>query len=344
MSTADWLSSAVLKVSERRAGMVVFRSMTLVIRPPIVSTPSDRGVTSKRRTSLTSPFKMAAWTAAPMATTSSGLTVMLGSLPPVSRRTRVWTEGRRVEPPTRMTSSMSASVTLASCMACCTGSVAAIDQVSGDLVEGRAHDGRDQVLRSAGIGGHKREVNLGLGYRRELDLGLLGRLEQPLERLRVVSQVDAGVGLELGGEMVDESPVEVVTTEMGVARGGPHLDHAVAHIEDAHVKGATAEVEDQDGFVRLLVEAVGQGGRRRLVDDPHDLDPGDPAGIGGGLALRIVEVGGNGDDRLRHLFTEELAGVLGQLAQDEGRDLLGGILLASHIESRHAVRTTDYVE
>ena len=45
-STADWLSSAVLNISVRRAGIVVLRSMTFVITPPRVSMPSDSGVTS----------------------------------------------------------------------------------------------------------------------------------------------------------------------------------------------------------------------------------------------------------------------------------------------------------
>ena len=128
MSTADWLSSAVLNVSVRRAGIVVLRSITFVITPPSVSTPSDSGVTSSSRTSLTSPLMMAAWIAAPTATTSSGFTVMFGSLPPVRRRTRFWTAGMRVEPPTRMTSSMSLAVTLASAIACSTGSEAALDR------------------------------------------------------------------------------------------------------------------------------------------------------------------------------------------------------------------------
>ena len=64
------------------------------------------------------------------------------------------------------------------------------------------------------------------------------------------AQVDAVVALELVGEAVDDAPVEVVAAEVGVARGGPHLDHAVAHVEDADVEGAAAEVEHQHGLVR----------------------------------------------------------------------------------------------
>jgi len=49
--------------------------------PPRVSIPRERGVTSRRRRSLTSPLRTPPWTAAPMATASSGLTLLLGYFP-----------------------------------------------------------------------------------------------------------------------------------------------------------------------------------------------------------------------------------------------------------------------
>src|ERR1700733_11026 len=61
--------------------MVVLRSISLVMTPPSVSIPSDSGVTSSKRTSLTSPCSTPAWIAAPIATTSSGLTPLCGSRP-----------------------------------------------------------------------------------------------------------------------------------------------------------------------------------------------------------------------------------------------------------------------
>ena len=109
MVTAGWLSSAVEKVCERLVGMVVLRSISLVITPPSVSMPSESGVTSSSSTSLTSPFSTPPWIAAPIATTSSGLTPLCGSLPK-SCFTVSWILGMRVWPPTRMTSSMSASL------------------------------------------------------------------------------------------------------------------------------------------------------------------------------------------------------------------------------------------
>ena len=82
ISTDGWLSSAVVKISERLVGIVVFRSISVVITPPLVSMPRLSGVTSSSSTSLTSPLRTPAWSAAPTATTSSGLTPLLGSLPP----------------------------------------------------------------------------------------------------------------------------------------------------------------------------------------------------------------------------------------------------------------------
>ena len=84
--------------------MVVFFSMIFVKMPPRVSMPSERGVTSRRSTSLTSPWSTAACMAAPTATTSSGFTDLLGSLPK-NPLTVCWTLGVRVWPPTRSTSS-----------------------------------------------------------------------------------------------------------------------------------------------------------------------------------------------------------------------------------------------
>ncbi len=114
ISTDGWLSSAVVKISERLVGIVVLRSIRLVITPPLVSMPSDSGVTSSSSTSLTSPLSTPACSAAPTATTSSGLTPLLGSLPPSSSLTTSVTAGIRVEPPTSTTWSMPLTLTPAS--------------------------------------------------------------------------------------------------------------------------------------------------------------------------------------------------------------------------------------
>ena len=98
-STEVWLSAAVEKTSLLRVGIVVLRSISLVNTLPSVSMPSDSGVTSRSTTSLTSPRSTPPWTAAPIATTSSGLTPLLGSLPKNSS-TSLWIAGMRVWPPT----------------------------------------------------------------------------------------------------------------------------------------------------------------------------------------------------------------------------------------------------
>ena len=84
----------------------MLRSINLVNTPPIVSIPNDNGVTSNNTTSFTSPVITPPWIAAPIATTSSGLTDLLGSFL-VSFLTASTTAGIRVDPPTKITSSIS---------------------------------------------------------------------------------------------------------------------------------------------------------------------------------------------------------------------------------------------
>ena len=271
--------------------------MSLVITPPLVSMPSVSGVTSSSRTSLTSPASTPAWMAAPTATTSSGLTPRCGSLP-VSSLTFSCTAGMRVMPPTRTTWSIfAAPLSLASSSAWRTGATTRSSRSAVSSLNFARVRRTSRCLGPDGVGGDERQVDLRLLRGRQLDLGLLGGLVEALEGHRVLRQVDRLVLLELAREPVDDRLVEVVAAEVVVARGRLDLEDAVADLEHRHVERAAAEVEDEDRLVGLLVEAVGQRGGGRLVDDALDVEAGDLAGVLGRLALVVVEVGGDGDDR-----------------------------------------------
>ena len=74
------------------------------------------------------------------------------------------------------------------------------------------------------------------------------------------------------GEAVDDALVEVLAAEVRVAVGRLHAEDAVANLEDRDVERAAAEVVDGDALGVLLLEAVGERGRRRLVDDALDVE------------------------------------------------------------------------
>ena len=181
-----------------------------------------------------------------------------------------------------------------------------------------------EVLRTAGVGRDERQVDVGLLRAGELDLRLLGGFLQALQRHPVLAQIDAFALLELVGQPVDDDLVEVVAAEVGVAVGGEHLEDAVGEIEDRDVVGAAAEVVDGDFLVALLLETVGQGRGGRLVDDALDVETGDLAGVLGRLALRVVEVGRDGDHGAVDLVAEIGLGVGLQLLQNHRGDFLAG--------------------
>ena len=68
-------------------------------------------------------------------------------------------------------------------------------------------------------------------------------------------------------------PVDVVPAEVGISVGRQDLEHAVLHAQDGDVERAAAEVVDRDEAVAASPEAVGERGRRRLVDDADHVEP-----------------------------------------------------------------------
>ncbi len=198
----------------------------------------------------------------------------------------------------------------------------ALDQVGNQLFQVRAADRFDQVQRRGGAAFHagrdERQVDFGGLGARQLDLGLFGGFLEPLEGQLVGLQVHVFLGLELVGQVLNQLGVEVFTAQERVAVGRLHFEHAVADFQDRDVEGAATKVIDRDGLAVILVEAIGQRGRGRLVDDAQHFKAGDLAGVLGGLALGVVEVGRHGDNRLGDGFTKVAFGRFLHLLQDEG--------------------------
>ena len=210
-----------------------------------------------------------------------------------------------------------------------------LDQVVDQALELGARELHGQMQRRLRLRVHRdeRQVDLGLLRGGELDLGLLGGFLEPLQGELVAPQIDLVLLLELAGQILDQAHVEVLAAEEGVAVGRLHLEHAVADLQNGDVEGATAEVVDGDGLgILLLVEAVGERGRGRLIDDAQHFQAGDLAGVLGGLALGVVEVGGNGDHRFLDGLAELGLGRLLHLLQDEGGDLRRRVLLALRLD------------
>jgi NAD-specific glutamate dehydrogenase len=106
-------------------------------------------------------------------------------------------------------------------------------------------------------------------------------------------------------------------------------------------KGAPAQIVDRDLATALLLEPIGQRGGGRLVNNAQHFEPGDPPGVFGGLALRVVEISRDGDDGLRHLFTEVGLGGLPHPGQNEGADLARAVALAADLDPGIAIVAAD---
>ncbi len=218
------------------------------------------------------------------------------------------------------------------------GLAGALDQVEHQLFQIGAGDVLDEVLRPVLIGGDEGQVHFGRGRGRQLDLGLFRGFLQALQSQLVLGQVDAFGLLEIGREEFHQLGVKVFAAQEGVTGGRLHFEHAIAQFEDGDIEGAAAKIVNGDGLgVVLLVEAIGQRSGGRLVDDAQHFKAGDLAGVLGGLALGVVEIGRHGDHGLGHGFAQIGFSRFLHLLQDEGGNLRRAVILATGIHPGIAI-------
>jgi NAD-specific glutamate dehydrogenase len=138
--------------------------------------------------------------------------------------------------------------------------------------------------------------------------------------------------------------VVVVAAERRVAAGRDDLEHALRKPQDGDVEGATAQVVDGVDALARVVEAVGDGGRGGLADQPQHVEAGQLRRVLRGLALALVEVGRHGDDRAVELVIEGVLGAVAQRREDLGADLDRRLVARCGVHLHHAaVATADGV-
>ncbi len=88
-------------------------------------------------------------------------------------------------------------------------------------------------------------------------------------------------------------------------RASKDLADAVGRdLDDGDVERTAAQVVDDDLALAGVARAVRERRGSRLVDDADDVEARDLARVARRLALVVVEVRGDGDDRLPHWLLE----------------------------------------
>ena len=114
------------------------------------------------------------------------------------------------------------------------------------------------------------------------------------------------LALELLDEVVNETVVEIFTTQVSVTSGGFDFEDTLFNGQKGDIEGSSTEIKDEDVTLAsdLLVETVGDGSSGGFVDDTEDVKTSDDTSILGGLTLRVVEIGRDSDDSILYGTTE----------------------------------------
>ena len=211
---------------------------------------------------------------------------------------------------------------------CLNRSCGTLYQIVGQLVEFCSCQVHIEMLRSLSGCCDERKVDVGCGCAGKLLLRLLCGLFQSLHSHLVTGQVYALGALELCKHVIYNLLIEVVAAQTVVACGSQNLDNAVANLDDRYIEGTAAQVVYHDLLLFLIVQAVCQRCRGRLVDDTLYVQARNLTCVLGCLSLRVVEVCRYGNNCLGNLLAQIVLCVCFQLLQNHSGNLLRSVLLS----------------
>ncbi|KAF7456319.1 NAD-specific glutamate dehydrogenase [Cryptosporidium felis] len=125
-------------------------------------------------------------------------------------------------------------------------------------------------------------------------------LESPLVGFHVLSCL----GLDDLNEVVHDSLVEILTTQVGITTGSHDLKNTVIYGQQRNIKSTASQVIHQNALLGLLVKSEGYCGCRGLVNYTNYIQPGYGTCILRGLTLGIVEVCRDRDYCVLHLLSK----------------------------------------
>ena len=108
----------------------------------------------------------------------------------------------------------------------------AVNQVAGQLFELCTRKGHYKMFRTAGICSDVREIYFGLHHSGKLNFSFFSGFFKTLQRLTVISQVDALFFLELIRNVINDTFVKIISTKERIPTGGTHLENPIPNIED----------------------------------------------------------------------------------------------------------------
>lgn len=194
-----------------------------------------------------------------------------------------------------------------------------LEQIHVQFLELGASQGLGEVL--AVVEGL--DLNTGGHLGREGTLGLLNLALQFTHGLEVLGDIDVVLLVVHLDEVVDDTLVEILTTQVSITGSGQDLEGAIINGQEGDIEGTSTEIVDDDlALIASLVQTVGDSCGGGFVDDTENIETGDSAGVLGGLSLVIVEVGGYSDDGVGDGLSKVVLGDLLHLAQDHGGHLL----------------------
>ena len=204
----------------------------------------------------------------------------------------------------------------------------------GSLNSGENLGDETLELDSSELGGRVDVVHDGLDVERSLGVGgedlleLLASSGESEDGLGGGEDVDLVLGLELSGEVLNESEIEVSSSEVSVVGGRLDVELSLRESSDGDRVVGVSDVDEHDVLGRFrsggeirLGDSVTESDGGEVVDESERVESGDGGGVEHGSSLVVGVPSGDSDNDVRDGLGKLESGLVSKSSEEHGDEL-----------------------
>jgi len=173
------------------------------------------------------------------------------------------------------------------------------------------------MFRAICICCNKRKIHIRLKRGGQFHFCFFSTFFEPLKGHFITSNVNSVFFFKLICQEINQPQVKIISAQMRIAIRRLYFKNPIAYFKDRNIKCSAAKIKYRNFFIRFFIQTICQRCGSRFIDNPENVQSGNFSGIFCGLALTVIKICRNRNNRIGYCFAQIIFSSMFDIGQNK---------------------------